>query len=56
MEERPAIRMTVASGVMRQTCTKMTEALASSGLPSQTRLLAGPKTVPGPSKSIWRRM
>ena len=35
MATRPAIMMTAASGVSRQTCTAMTEAIARPGWPSQ---------------------
>src|SRR5690606_41842345 len=43
--------ITAASGVIRQTCTAITDAMASPGLPSQYMLDASPRGAPGSPSS-----
>ena len=53
MLDRPAIRTTVASSVMRHTCTKIIDGLGRYVfLPNQVRLRDESHTMPGPSRPI----
>ncbi len=50
IDDSPPSEMTVASGIVRHTCTPMIDAIASFGWPSQMGQVSGPKM------PTWRRV